>query len=412
MKRWHIAVGLMLIVLALAGVGLVRYLMPYKLEDEIRSAREHGVATTFSECFPPVPPDQDAWPSYVRAGKLRDGFWTADLEYPREALTSKSGPTHADLAKLRAAFNRDNGYIAATYAAVAKPGCSFGLPNRGAVVLTHPSFGGFRDAAKTLRDEAALFMWEGKPVEAAKTLRLGMNVARHASCHPTLIGALVAGAIDHMMEAGYRRLLLKYGTNAEVDRTIRDSLSTDLIAADIRPALSGEVAALCAFVEESGLTSEPKPIYRRIYYKRFFATDIHFEVKEIIASRAPLNVRRREIQAAVDGLASVRSQNRFLKDADMPPALRVMDSLDQDAARRRTIYAAACVLEYKARTGNYPIELSQAVSPVPLDPFSGAPLAYKRTANGFEVVSMEASRRWTVAHPSGHWNEMVFAYQK
>jgi hypothetical protein len=87
-----------------------------------------------------------------------------------------------------------------------------------------------------------------------------------------------------------------------------------------------------------------------------------------------------------------------------------LDCLDDEVAKEGTLYAAACVLEYKAREGKYPGTLSQAVSPVPVDPFSKVPLDYKRTAKGFEVVSTEASRRWRAENRTAHGNERVFAY--
>lgn len=414
MKRWQVVLLVLMAVLALSGVGLARYLMPYKLEDEIKLARAQGVATTVAECLPRVPPSQDAWPDYELANKLDDDFWTPDLEHARTALTSKTGPTPAELAKLRRVFERHSTYISTVHSAASKPACSFGSAKDEAVAATFPRFEDLRVAAKTLRDEAELLAWEDKPMEAVKTLDLLRNVAEHAHSHPTILGALVGCAIDSMLDRSRRHLLRKYGANSEMDRIVRDSLSNDLEPADIRKALSGEAASLLASATIGGLENNKVPIYRRVYYKGVFAAALHWTTEEIIAGRAPADQQRRKIQTVTAAFDLTIGRNRMLREAGgwFPRAEDAMDRLDEEVSKRRTTYAAACVLEYKARTGTYPATLSQAEKTVPLDPFSGAPLDYRRTAKGFEVVSAEASRRWAARVSKEHRNDLVFAYPK
>lgn len=388
MKRWQVVVLVIVVALGLAGVGVARFLMPYTLEDEMRFARAHGVATTADECFPPIPPGQDARPDYDRARKLNNGVWADRLDIARQSLAAPGGPTRAELAKLRVAFAHNQGYFAAIHAAASKPACDFRSSTAEGSLIAFGQMANLREAATAVHDEASFQMYDGRPVEAAKTLRLGMNVASHAYSHPTLIGALCGVAIDSIMDAGYKQLLLRDGGNPEVCRAVRDSLRTDLSPPDISHALAGEAAVMPSLLEDV-------PSGARIGAKAISAAHIHWTARETIASRVPRDQQRAAIRGVIDDYARSSHLNPLLREsgAGLANTPKVMDILDTQAARRSTIYAAACVLDYRARRGRYPVRLADAVKPVPADPFSQAPLSYKRTVNGFELVFTEASRR-------------------
>ena len=411
MKRWQIVALVIVVVLGLSGMGVARFLMPYELEDEIKLARAQGVPTTVAECYPVIPPDQDAVPDYERAEGLVKGFWTPDLDKARESLSAPGGPSHAQVVKLKAAFDKDNGYLAAIHAAAAKRGCAFHAVKGENGVMLFPKMINYSDALKTLCDEANLQMWEGKPVDAAMTLRLGLNVANHPHALNAFIGAMDGDGMNSIVDDRYRKLLLKDGANAEVDRVVRDSLRSSLAACDISHTLSGEVA-LEDWAFRSGYWSPRQPFYKSVYYKAQVAAAIHWRRKEIIASRVPPERQRAAIQGVMDEFGRESRGNPVIKAGGefLPFTLRTMDILDNEAARRRTVYAAACVLEYKVRTGTYPASLSQAVQPVPINPFSHAPLVYKRTSTGFALISAEASRRWAIKSSPRSRNDTEFAY--
>jgi hypothetical protein len=412
MRRWHFVVLIIVVVIGLSGVGVARLIMPYQVDEEIRIARAQGIPTSYAECVQPVPASQDAAPYYDRAHKLSKGFWTEDLLKARQTLTSPGGPTRAQIAQLRSAFDHDNGYVAAIHAAAKKQVCSSRAARPEEGLNQFPRMGDFRDAARTLQCETHLQMWENKPVEAARTLRLALNSAKHAEALPTLIVAEVGISIDAIVDSGYKKLLEKHGANIEVDRMVRESLSGNLEPGDISRFLSGEVASACISANSTTGYRPEFPFVRRVYHKVLTPAYIHWMTRQAVASRVPVGQQRQAIQGVIDEFDRVSHGNPILRELGwvMPMSQDVMDHFDTQAARRRTIYAAACVLEYRARTGRYPVSLSQAIQSVPIDPFSRAPLSYKRTVKGFELVSAAASRRWAAQVPARRRRDMVFAY--
>lgn len=408
-KRWHFVVLVIVTALWLSGVGVARYLVPYELEDEIRIARAQSVATSLAECIKPVPPDQDAARDYDRAQKLGEKFWTDAMNYRFESLRAPGAPTRAEIADVRAAFDKNEAYLAAVHAAASKPGCTF--PTVGNEEM-FKRMNGLSDVATTLRFEALLQMWEGKPVESAGTLRLAANVGKHAFSHPSLFGAMSADEIEAIVSAGYRRLLLHAGANPAVDRMVRESLGPRLAPGDISHSLSGDVAWMCTDTSRAKDDSRPDQFFERVGSRVQTAAYVHWITKEIVASRAPVERRRQSIQSVIDEFdrASRLSFVQMPLAEELKYGLSMMDTLDSQAAMRRTLFSAACVLEYKARTGAYPVKLSETVSPIPADPFSRAPLSYKRTTTGFEVVSAEAARRWAATASAKRRRAMVFVY--
>lgn len=408
MKRWKTVVLVIIVALGLSGVGVSRYLVPYQLEDEIKAAKAQGVATSFAELVRPVPRDQDAGPDYDGVNGNFSRFDEALGHYTPQTLTTTTGPSRIDMKRLLAELRKATDLRAAVHAAAAKSGCSFptDTDNRTFVPFTH--LAEMHDAARFLRIDALTQMWDGRPVEAAKTLGLGVNVAKHAYNQPTMFGALRGFLIDAEIDDGFKLLLLKHGENAEVDRVIRDSLRDDLARCDIAHALAASVAEDCWIIRSGTWYSRVPPILKGVYSKTQAATAIHWNTKLIVASRLPSDRKREAIQRVIHQ-AQVASQHNPVVRAGverLPLILQEIDRLDGQTARRRTIYAAACVLEYRARKGVYPAKLADAVQPVPTDPFSGAPLSYKRTAKGFELVFAEAARRaGTKTHA-----RMLFAY--
>jgi len=120
-----------------------------------------------------------------------------------------------------------------------------------------------------------------------------------------------------------------------------------------------------------------------------------------------------------NGTLMLRRMHREIEAADrpFPEASRVMSAIgteiqkdqnprhfmcailfpvyDQVAAKRAQIEAqanvtrsAAALLAWKVKHGAFPATLSEAISPVPADPFDGKPLRYQREGGGFMVYSV------------------------
>ena len=142
------------------------------------------------------------------------------------------------------------------------------------------------------------------------------------------------------------------------------------------------------------------------------AAQVHWQVRVIRAAEAPEPLRRAALQRVADELTNSRPRSPAfelaLQSVDMWPKME--ENCLKRAAQRRTLYAGACVLEFRARTGRYPVRLEDAVKPVPLDPFDQKPLSYERTVKGIEVVARTASANWAAMPSVSRKRTMVFAY--
>lgn len=393
MKRARAVALIKLAVLALIGACVLNLVMPYRMWQEIRAARAQGVATSIEECYPHVPPEQDAAPAYERARELGAGFWTEDMVRTAESIFDAGHPNEAEVAMLRTAFAKHHGYMAAVRAAASRPACGFHGASGSTGCLPIPSLLTIREASKALCCEAVLQLNDGKPVEAAKTLHLALSAARHARSWPTLIGASVGARMETNIDAGYRRMLVVAGANPEVGRVVRDSLSSDLNAADINHALSGEVAAAIATAGLPIPDAHDDTLFNRTYMAIQTPALLHVYREETVQTRVRAGQRRAAIESVITEYRRAFRSHPVLRELGLREPLYTMDALDIAAARRRATYAAACILDYKARIGRFPSTLADAVQPVPTDPFSGRPLDYKTTPRGFTLVSAEASRR-------------------
>lgn len=419
MKRWHIAVGLIVLGVFGAGVSVIRFFMPYSLESELASARAQGIPTSLKEMhLPPIPPEQDAAPYYEKAWAIQKKNDFSEHEYELlDKLKARMPVNPAEVAQVRRAFKAHAHYLAAINAATSRPHWS-PIASGGRIQDSIHLFARSREAAKTLRYESTVLMLERRPMEAARTMSLGYNVGRHLYEQPTVIALLVGFAIDAITEMGLEETLLGTPPNRNVARLVRNAAGRDLEIPDLHKAMLGEVASsiesLASADREAPHASEEASTKDRVLNRSKMAAEIHWQIRAIRAAEAPEPLRRAALQQVADELARSRPRSPAfelaLQSVDMWPKME--DTCLRRAAQRRTLYAAACVLEFRARTGRYPDRLDEAVNPVPLDPYDMKPLAYKRTATGFQVKPNAASAKWAAMTDPKRRNVMVFAYPR
>src|SRR5207244_1431542 len=70
-------------------------------------------------------------------------------------------------------------------------------------------------------------------------------------------------------------------------------------------------------------------------------------------------------------------------------------------ARGAVLSAAAALLVYKARHGAFPDRMEGALAELPLDPFAGRPLRYRREGEGFVVYSVGPTGNFDGGRPDG-----------
>lgn len=445
MKRWQVMFLIIGAVLFCAGLGVIRYYIPYDLNSELAAARAQGIPTSFSEMKrPPVPPSQDAAADYERAWAIqRKHDFTEHESDLIDKLGFRRGVTPAEAAELRRAFRSHADYVSAINTGASKPHWTHiskaelmrDYESNAALIaelraLTKPPWADrkpdgpiaesgllqrrSREAAKIVRAEGGLLLREGHPVESARITCLIYNIGQQINEHPSLMGLIYATAIDGYADAGLKDALVSNPPNAELARVVRDAAGRTLDLPDLHRALMGEVA----FETEWRPSFQSKewlhtPLKDRVMYSAGYAADTHWMVRLVHTAETPEPNRRAALQAVADELKKGRPLRPAVKDA----AAFVYQGADAEdrclyiSARQSVLYAGACVLEYRARTGRYPAKLEDAVKPVPVDPFDLKPLTYRSTAKGFEVMSGAGHARWT-AESDPRAKDMVFTYPK
>lgn len=437
MSRWKIVVAVVVLLLIIAGIEAIRFLIPYDLHTEVASARAQGIPTSFAEIgLPAVPASQDASADYDRAWAIRLRIDFTSREYNLiHKMGDRKGITAAEVAELDRIFARHADFLRAVNAGAAKPHfthISLELPVRTAEErkaidqrmsavageawlpadgplydsIQIPSRG--REAANTVRDEGRLLLRHGNSLAAAKMTSLAYNVGRQMREHSGFLALMSADYCDGIADGGLKAVLVQSPPDAELARLVRDAAGRDLDVADVRRALAGDIAIDLASFPWPG---SREPLKNRILAKSRMAANLHWRVRLVRAAEAPEPLRRAAMERVADDLKKRRSRSPAMSEASEAVGYgpKLDDRCREATARRRALYAGACVLEFRARTGHYPVTLGEAVLPVPLDPFNQEPLVYRRTPCGFEVEPV-AARAWKGAMATPRISRQVMAF--
>lgn len=397
MKRWHIVLIVMFVVIGLAGYGVLRHYVPYSLENELAEARRQGIPTAASEVrLPVIPPGQDAGPIYERAWALEK---QNDFTQSEKALLDqlvKSGVSDAEAARLRRAFNARQEYLAALHEAASRPHLS--LPPT-PFDPTSPPFGQLahsREAARTFREEASFLLREGRPLEAVRIQSLGYGIGAQLLKQPMVLSLFTGTATAAITDAGLRDILKKSPPNAAVADAVMEAAGRNLDEPDLHNVMSTELARYGESLRMLGPAgANGGSLLDRMKEKSKCAVDAHWETKLIRASEGTPFARRAALKAVADRYARAKNRGYLYEYSDMsvPVGPKLEDICARSAAGRRVVYAAAAVLKYRAQLGRFPATLDEAVKPVPQDPIGNCPLTYRRTTRGFEVRAAQTHAR-------------------
>ncbi|HEY3411858.1 MAG TPA: hypothetical protein VGM51_02260 [Armatimonadota bacterium] len=389
MQRWKIVLLSLLAILILAGIGLVRWMRPYDLETERKAARAAGIPLSAAELRVPVPPTNENAAAEYAALKAVRARWP--LDNSAIDAVGNVGPSLAAMdartaGALKSLINGRPDVSRLVHAAAAKPHCRFPADLAATVgpdLL--PQFAGMRECARWIRWESVLLARNGRYVQAVKNQALGLRIARQAAEEPALIAYLVSLACQAIAMQGFEDILDIAGPNAAVADAVRREIAAYDPGADLTRCLKGEV--VFGFTRFDGISQGKLGDWW--YTDPSRAVYLHWMTRLIEASRAPASQRYRAMESVNRemGRAMGKRPTAAVTAILMPVLPKAADRSVVASVRRTLVSGMASVLAYRARNGRYPQTLSSAVSPVPADPYTGAPLGYFREGSGFIVFT-------------------------
>jgi len=385
-----------------------------------------------------LPSRQNAASIYRRMDAVKDGQATASA--PTEALLSFLNvrlPTPDQIHRAQQA-TRLCSDLHLSHQAVLLSHCDFErLPN-----TPSPGLTALRQAARLLSAESLLLAHQGKIEQSIRNQALTFRVVRHAAAGNTLIDWLVALAVDAIALAGMARILTVRQGEAATASAIAKVLQKEWQPRALAPVIEAETAWQCQeltyahqrgffayllrnvdemFAAFPGETAAEKAETERGRKQahaeiertlrpmtiRALRTDKANETLLLDATAAFMLRWMRKLRAAVDKPYRTAAPiiADFRRDLEVPssmpdgpkairliPALLMatlaapLESKAYETARGVTLLAATRLLANRPRQTTAPFP--DRISDLPLDPFSGIPLRYRKEGRGFVVFSV------------------------
>jgi hypothetical protein len=265
-----------------------------------------------------------------------------------------------------------------------------------------PHLNELRKSAQLLALEALLDAENGQPESAISSIRASCALARSVSREPMVIPQLVRMACQTLAASSLERVLNRSELTDEqllsLSRTVSEAENLSALVS----AWAGERCAAIAVFEAPAheklqiIGDLPAAPLLGLYEATGLADadqSLYLEMMQdcIEASRLPPHQRQEAVEAAVEKIENL-PKIRFLLGMFAPAFARITELDLRTIAHVRTAQVAIAVERHRLATGRLPDTLADLVpsylDTVPVDPFDGRDLRYKKLETGFVVYSV------------------------
>jgi tetratricopeptide (TPR) repeat protein len=409
--------------------------------------KEQGEPFTFVELIPPVPPQQDGTPFYQQAvaqleiaqKRVPQPVWDSVYEFisrqPQKPFKLSDvqkvlREVEPALKTLRQALNYPHMRMVDWSAAEENP-----------AAILFPHFSRFREFVRLLCAEGLWRKRQGDMDGAVESIMTALKLARRMGDEPTLIGFLVQGAIFAITINGLQRILEDADVSPQAYRALMAELKAWDIDRDFVRALQGERVfsiVVCRWAQKASLR-ELQELMNEITGTNQINLALWLSNKRTFIARNELVMLRYHKAviplvrkgAPYDWASLERLKEQWQKEVKVGRPARLLSleaveltwdgkalakvlfffpsysyamhrAADFHALQRLGQVAVALRL-YRHEHGRYPETLEELVPKylpsLPVDPFDGKPLRYKRLAKGFKVWSVG----WDMKDDGGVW---------
>lgn len=403
--------ALLYIIPVLLAIHLVATLITgHMVRRKLSDIKASGGALTMRELAPTVPPDKrNAADIYRKAfDALRI---SADDQHIIFDFDAPATEERTRLARQVVAANQDCYDLLEQASQI--PACAFPVDWDAGFEMTFPHFADMRKAARMLRVRTEVLARSGDLEAAVASCAAAFAIAEHAKMGPTLIGQLVAYAIQGIASDGLENVLSQGTPPIEVSRELHQQLAAIDQKGPFMRALQGERAnAIWIFdyvrrgfpgelVDDLFGPSEPW-LFWKVLGWRLYRTlgrpllnldevaSLHLweeYMSGFDAAWPESNEQLERTTATIDGIPIYRG---LLTKMIFPVFSRANWSRDRKTAILGNAQIALALKAFNAEHGRYPGSLAHLAEEgweLPTDPFSGGPHHYRREGAGFVVWS-------------------------
>jgi hypothetical protein len=398
--RWWLVI---LLVLLVAWV-IVDHHTARLLREEYAKLEAAGESLSIAEIAPKIPAgEQNAASKYLLAFDfLPESDWLAfdharaDPAFARTYL----GPSETGLRLLKEAAALNHSAFPTDW-------------HQPSIALAFPHFAQLRESARRLSLEAVVLAESGHPDAALDSIAATVRMGDHAAREPILIATLVGIAVTGLGSTGLQEVLALSDPSAAACRELADILAGVTFEPDMRRALLGERAMGIAIFHrvrdlgagafgpgpwEPGLSPGFQPVlldlYRTVGRPLLNLDELAF-VQHMEGQIAVPDASLSERQSLYTDLDAAEQQfvaNWHLLSAMIAPVFsRAHMSVLRAQANLALAQVALAADAYKGKHGRLPDSLDEIATlgwELPVDPYTGAPLHYRRNGEAFFVWSV------------------------
>ena len=398
--------------LIVAWVGF-RFTMKGRLEEAYEQIRADG--------YPATPVEHDAWysiPDGVENAAdviIEASGYYANLDEEKQKLLPIIGqaelpepgkPMPEKMLKVIGEFVEDNAQaLELLHKAAAIEHSRYPIDLSLGIASFMPDLGAVKKGALRLKLEAIYYAETGDVEKAVESVKAAFGIARSLSNEPTLISYLVEIACRALAISSMEEMLCRAELTDEQLTELYEIIENEVGSDSFERAFAGERCSGASFFnmpasKSVGYVSSPGFSPEMIgiaAYKAVGMADVdellYIDIMSdyVAAARLPLADARKGFKAASSRFENLSMVHVML--LMIAPSLgKVAEFEMRSQATLSAARAAIAVERYRLENGRTPRKLSDLVpeymQAVPIDPFDGNELRYKRLYPGFVVYSV------------------------
>jgi len=352
------------------------------VREEIARLKREGEPTSWQEIAPPVPKQLDGTPLYRKA--------FAQLEEAQRKFDPKVWQTYNPkvLQAARPALQTLRKALEFQHMRLVDPKQIEANP----LNTKFPQFDHFREFAKLLQAEAAQRKRRGDIKGAVESCLTILKLCRRIGDEPLLLAFRVQRTIFFM---GVRGLWEEVLADADASRGTYLAALSEVRAWNIDRDF---IRALKAERAISILTLKSFPRAWITVVAELSVLKVYRQIIAIAQEGAPYDRKEVEqIETEIERKPLIPSPSRVFILMLTPSPTGIFEAATQTHALQRVTMTALALRLYRKENGRYPENLQQLVPKylpsVPVDPYDGKPIRYRRLQKGFKVWSVGGNRK-------------------